>query len=58
MVFLISLATLLSVATFVGIVSWAWSKGREKANRDSAMLPFELPDEDALNEQGEDKRHE
>lgn len=58
MVFLISLATVLSIATFAGIVWWAWSKGREQANRESAMLPFELPDEDTLNEAGEDKRHE
>ena len=30
---------------FVGIVWWAWSPNRKKANEESAELPFDLPDE-------------
>jgi cytochrome c oxidase cbb3-type subunit 4 len=33
------------MATFFGIVWWACSRGRQSANRESAMLPFALPDE-------------
>ncbi|HVL08112.1 MAG TPA: CcoQ/FixQ family Cbb3-type cytochrome c oxidase assembly chaperone [Burkholderiaceae bacterium] len=40
-----ALATVISMATFIGIACWAWSKGRQAANRDAAMLPFALPDE-------------
>jgi cytochrome c oxidase cbb3-type subunit 4 len=38
-------ATLLALATFLGIVWWAWSAGRAKANHEASMLPFALPDE-------------
>jgi len=38
-------ATVLAMAMFFGIVWWAFSKGRKKANEESAMLPFALPDE-------------
>lgn len=37
--------TAIALLTFIGIVWWAFSRGREKANRDSAMLPFAQPDE-------------
>ncbi|TRM51345.1 CcoQ/FixQ family Cbb3-type cytochrome c oxidase assembly chaperone [Achromobacter sp. LC458] len=37
--------TAISMATFFGIVWWACSRGRQSANRESAMLPFALPDE-------------
>ena len=40
------IVTALALITFLGIVFWAWSKGRSKANYDSSMLPFELPDEE------------
>lgn len=40
-----ALATILAMVTFFGIVWWAFSKGRKKANDESAMLPFVLPDE-------------
>ncbi len=40
------LATLLAMATFLGICWWAFSRGRADANREAAMLPFALPDED------------
>lgn len=43
--YLNALATILSMITFFGIVAWAWSKGRAKANKEAAMLPFDLPDE-------------
>ncbi|GAA5085877.1 MAG: CcoQ/FixQ family Cbb3-type cytochrome c oxidase assembly chaperone [Alcaligenaceae bacterium] len=39
------IATALALLTFLGIVAWAWSKGRAKANHDASMLPFDLPDE-------------
>ncbi len=39
------IVTALALITFLGIVVWAWSKGRAKANYDASMLPFELPDE-------------
>ncbi len=45
MAYLNALSTVLAMITFFGIVWWAFSKGREKANRESAMLPFALPDE-------------
>jgi len=40
-----ALATVLAMATFLGIVAWAWSSRRRGANRESAMLPFALPEE-------------
>jgi len=40
------IVTLIAMVTFVGIVWWAWSRGRERANKDASMLPFALPDED------------
>lgn len=39
-------ATLLAMGTFLGICWWAFSRGRADANREAAMLPFALPDED------------
>lgn len=40
-----AIVTAISMATFFGIVWWACSRGRQSANRESAMLPFALPDE-------------
>jgi|GEM_PF-339985 Cbb3-type cytochrome oxidase, subunit 3 len=40
-----ALATVVSMATFLGIAAWAWSARRRPANRESAMLPFALPEE-------------
>ena len=40
-------ATILAMLTFLGICWWAFSRGRAQANREAAMLPFALPDEDA-----------
>lgn len=49
--YLNALATVLAMLTFFGIVWWAFSKGRQDANRESAMLPFALPDEGKTNPQ-------
>jgi len=40
-----AVATVLAMATFLGIAAWAWSARRRAANRESAMLPFALPEE-------------
>nr|WP_272909309.1 CcoQ/FixQ family Cbb3-type cytochrome c oxidase assembly chaperone [Achromobacter pulmonis] len=45
MVLLSAIVTAISMATFFGIVWWACSRGRQRANGESAMLPFALPDE-------------
>ncbi|CDM23937.1 cbb3-type cytochrome oxidase subunit 3 [Castellaniella defragrans] len=39
------IVTALGMATFLGIVWWAWSTHRAEANRQAAMLPFALPEE-------------
>lgn len=39
------IATLIALLTFIGIVWWAYSRGRAKANRDASLLPFAQPDE-------------
>jgi len=43
--YLNAIATVLAMLTFFGIIWWAFSKGRKKANEEAAMLPFDLPDE-------------
>jgi len=45
MAMLSAFSTVLSMAFFLGICWWAWSAGRQRANEESAMLPFALPDE-------------
>lgn len=47
MAYLIGCATAASMALFLGILWWACSQGRQLANRESANLPFALPDEGA-----------
>lgn len=42
-----AIATVVATATFIGIVWWAFSRGRSQANAEAAMLPFALPDEAA-----------
>lgn len=49
-----SIATAVALATFLAIVAWAWSRARVEANRESAMLPFALPDESAAAAQSKD----
>lgn len=46
MVYIVGIMTAVSMATFIGIVWWAYSRGRQGANREAALLPFALPDED------------
>jgi cytochrome c oxidase cbb3-type subunit IV len=36
-----AIATVLSMATFVGIVWWAWSRQRDADFAEAANLPFE-----------------
>lgn len=45
-----AIATVLAMATFFGIILWAFSKGRRQANHEAAMLPFALPDEGAMSD--------
>lgn len=40
-----AVVTALAMVTFIGIVWWAWSSHRAEANRKSAELPFDLPEE-------------
>ena len=42
------IATALALITFLGIIVWAWSKGRAKANDEASRLPFDLPDEEEV----------
>jgi cytochrome c oxidase cbb3-type subunit 4 len=42
------IATILAMVTFIGICWWAFSSGRSAANREAAMLPFALPDEQVM----------
>lgn len=44
-VYLNALSTILAMLTFFAISWWAFSSGRKAANRESALLPFVLPDE-------------
>jgi len=43
--YLSAISTVLGLVVFLGIVFWAWSPGRKKANQESAELPFDLQDE-------------
>jgi cytochrome c oxidase cbb3-type subunit 4 len=43
--YLNALSTILAMLTFFAIVWWAFSRGRQTANHEAAMLPFALPDE-------------
>ena len=47
-----ALVTVVSFATFIGIVWWAYSTERQRANREAANLPFALPDESAPSQLG------
>lgn len=52
------IATALALITFLGIIVWAWSKGRAKANQEASMLPFDLPDEEEVEKQKVGGSHE
>ncbi|MGY8525210.1 cbb3-type cytochrome oxidase subunit 3 [Paracidovorax citrulli] len=45
MITLSGISTAICLAVFLAICCWAWSAGRQNANRESALLPFALPDE-------------
>lgn len=45
MAILNAVATIFATLTFLGIVWWAFSRGRAKANYEASMLPFAVPDE-------------
>jgi cytochrome c oxidase cbb3-type subunit 4 len=53
--FMSSLMTVVSFATFIGIVFWAYSRKRKQAFDDAANAPFALPD-DADNVQSNAQR--
>lgn len=53
--YLNAIATVLAMLTFFGIIWWAFSTGRKKANAEAANLPFVLPDE-GVNEQNKESR--
>jgi len=44
-VYLSAASTIVGLLVFLGIVWWAWSAKRKEANKESAHLPFDLPDE-------------
>ncbi|MBF6617397.1 cbb3-type cytochrome oxidase subunit 3 [Pollutimonas thiosulfatoxidans] len=48
------LATIIAMLTFLGIVVWAFSKGRADANREASMLPFAVPDERLMDKKKEE----
>jgi len=50
--YLNALSTVLAMLTFFGIVWWAYSTERQRANREAANLPFALPDESAPSQHG------
>lgn len=52
-----AVATIIAMLTFVGIVVWAFSRGRADANREASMLPFTVPDE-RLTDKKEGETHE
>lgn len=52
MITLSGISTAICLAVFLAICCWAWSAGRQNANRESALLPFALPDEDAVQSGG------
>lgn len=57
MAILNAIATVLALITFLGIVWWAFSRGRASANHEASMLPFALPDEGVTNKK-EGNNHE
>lgn len=49
------IATLIGLVLFIGIVWWAYSRGRAKANTEASLLPFALPDEEPVAEEPTDE---
>ncbi len=53
MAYLVALSTLLAMLTFLIIVWWAFSRERQAANHEAALLPFALPDESYPHQHGD-----
>ncbi|CAG9164135.1 cbb3-type cytochrome oxidase subunit 3 [Cupriavidus pampae] len=53
MAMLTAIVTAISMLVFLGICCWAWSRPRQSANLESALLPFALPDETTTSPAGE-----
>ncbi|WP_028357901.1 CcoQ/FixQ family Cbb3-type cytochrome c oxidase assembly chaperone [Brackiella oedipodis] len=49
MAILNGIVTIMGMVLFIGIVWWAYSAGRKRANEEASMLPFSLEDEADLN---------
>lgn len=61
MAYMNAVVTILAVVVFFGIVWWAFSPHRKKANDEAAHIPFDLPDEgqpDPKKKPNEVKGHE
>ncbi|MGP1615949.1 MAG: cbb3-type cytochrome oxidase subunit 3 [Pollutimonas bauzanensis] len=43
--------TIVAMLTFLGIVWWAFSRGRADANHEASLLPFAVPDERSMDQQ-------
>lgn len=41
--------TVVAMLTFLGIIWWAFSRGRSDANHEASLLPFAVPDELLMN---------
>jgi cytochrome c oxidase cbb3-type subunit IV len=50
--------TVLAIVAFLGIVAWAYGRGRRKAFDEAANAPFALPDENDEPSTGNDRRAE
>ncbi len=57
MAMLNGIMTLVAMVTFLGIVWWAFSRGRAGANHEASLLPFLVPDERSM-EKKEGGSHE
>jgi cytochrome c oxidase cbb3-type subunit 4 len=57
MAMLNGIMTLVAMVTFLGIVWWAFSRGRAGANHEASLLPFLVPDERSI-EKKEGGSHE
>ncbi len=49
MAILNGIMTIVAMVTFLGIVWWAFSRGRADANHQASLLPFAVPDERPIN---------
>lgn len=58
MAYMNAIATVLAMIVFFGIVWWAFSPRRKKANDEAAHIPFDLPDEGAPSDPKKSKRGE